>query len=358
MVRTMGAPSSQVRRDELPTPALVVELAAFEHNLAAAQRLVDAHGVGLRPHAKTHKCAEIAARQLTLGARGICVAKLGEAEALAAAGIDRLLVTTPIHPAWTQRVAALAATGVDLTVVVDSPTGVAAVPAAPALGVLVDVDVGLHRTGVTSPVVASELARLLGGRLRGVQGYGGHWQHISDPHERRDAVAEGMRLLTECIEAIEAAGRSVDLRTGGGTGSLPHDLELGVLNDLQLGSYVFMDREYADALASDEVPWRQALFVDTTVISANHDAFVTVDAGLKAMATDAGPPVVAGHPERRYHWFGDEHGLVTGAATVGDRLSLIPPHCDPTVDRYDVVHVVDGDSVVDVWPITARGHSQ
>jgi D-serine deaminase-like pyridoxal phosphate-dependent protein len=345
-------------RATLPTPALVVELGAFEHNLAAAQRLVDAHGVGLRPHAKTHKCAEIARRQLALGARGICVAKLGEAEALAAAGIDRLLVTTPIHPAWTGRVAALAATGIDLIVVVDSTKSAAAVPAAPDLGVLVDVDVGLHRTGVTSPGVAAELAQRLGERFRGVQGYGGHWQHIADPRERGHAVAEGMRLLTGCIEAIESSGHSVDLRTGGGTGSLPHDLEFGVLNDLQLGSYVFMDREYADALATEEAPWRQALYVDTTVISANHDAFVTVDAGLKALATDAGPPVVAGHPERRYQWFGDEHGMVTGASAVGDRLRLVPPHCDPTVDRYDVIFVVDADAVVDAWPITARGHSQ
>jgi D-serine deaminase-like pyridoxal phosphate-dependent protein len=354
----MRATSSPVRRSELPTPALVLEAEPFEHNLAVAQGLADAHRVGLRPHAKTHKCAEIARRQLALGARGICVAKLAEAEALAAAGVDRLLVTTPAHPAWTSRLTALVATGLDLTVVVDSSTGVGAVPPAPDLGVLVDVDVGLHRTGVTSAVVAAELAERLGERFRGVQGYGGHWQHMADPLARSDAVARGMRFLSECIEAIEARGLAVGLRTGGGTGSLPHDLELGVLNDLQLGSYVFMDREYADALASDDAPWRQSLFVDTTVISANHDAFVTVDAGLKALATDAGPPIVAAHPASEYRWFGDEHGLVTGAFAVGDRLSLVPPHCDPTVDRYDVVHVVRGDSVIGAWPITARGHSQ
>jgi D-serine deaminase-like pyridoxal phosphate-dependent protein len=353
----MRATSSRERRAGLATPALVVELEAFEHNLAAAQRLADAHGVGLRPHAKTHKCAEIARRQLALGARGICVAKLGEAEALAAAGIDRLLVTTPVHPAWTERIAALAATDIELIMVVDSATAVAALPAA-ELGVLVDVDVGLHRTGVTSPAVAAELAQLLGERFRGVQGYGGQWQHIADPSARRQAVAEGMEVLATCIDAIEATGCAVDLRSGGGTGSLPHDLELGVLNDLQLGSYLFMDREYAEALASDDAPWRQSLFVDTTVISANHDTFVTVDAGLKALATDAGPPIVAGRPERGYHWFGDEHGLVTGAAAVGDRLSLIPPHCDPTVDKYDVMYAVDGDAVVARWPITARGHSR
>ena len=145
-------------RAAIPTPALVVELDALERNLAAAQHLADEHGVGLRPHAKTHKCAEIAHRQLALGARGICVAKLGDAEALAAAGIDRLLVTSPVHPGWTTRLADLAATGIDLSVVVDSAASVAALPPAPGLGVLVDVDVGLHRTGVTTPEAAAELA--------------------------------------------------------------------------------------------------------------------------------------------------------------------------------------------------------
>lgn len=350
-------------RRSVATPALVVDVEVLERNLAAAQRLADAHGVGLRPHAKTHKCAEIARRQLALGARGICVAKLGEAEALGASGIGPLLVTSPVHPGWTSRIATLCATGVELTVVVDSVASLAALPDAPELGVLVDVDVGLHRTGVTSPAVAAELAVRLGSRFRGVQGYGGHWQHVGDPAERATAVAEGMRTLTAAIDAIEAAGQPVGLRSGGGTGSLPHDLALGVLDDLQLGSYVFMDREYADAIAADttagiERPFRQALFVDATVISANHDGFATVDAGLKSMATDAGLPVVADREDARYHWFGDEQGLVTGAWQVGERLSLVPPHCDPTVDKYDRIHVVRDDELVDIWPVTARGRSQ
>lgn len=348
-------------RAAIPTPALVVDLDALEHNLAAAQRLADAHGVGLRPHAKTHKCAELANRQLALGARGVCVAKLGEAEALAGQGVDRLLVTSPFHPGLAARVAALAERVPELLVVVDSPEGAAALPAAPALGVLVDVDVGLHRTGVATPEAAAELAARVGERFRGVQGYGGHWQHLADPAQRQAAVAEGMQRLTAAVEAIETAGVPVGLRTGGGTGTLPHDLALGVLNDLQPGSYAFMDREYADALAADATPWRQALFVDTTVISANHAdqlGFVTTDAGLKAFATDAGAPVVAGRPDARYAWFGDEQGLVTGCWRVGDRIAVVPPHCDPTVDKYDALHVVRGDEVVDVWPVTARGRSQ
>lgn len=359
---TPGGPPSTVprvapARRDLPTPALVVDLDVLEHNLAVAQQLADAHRVGLRPHAKTHKCAEIARRQLALGARGICVAKLGEAEALAAAGIDRLLVTSPVHPGWTDRLAALCAGGVDLSVVVDSAASVNALPEASELGVLVDVDVGLHRTGVVDAVVAAELATRVGDRFRGVQGYGGHWQHLADPAERAAAVAHGMSLLTAATRAIEAAGLPVGLRTGAGTGTLPHDLELGVLDDLQLGSYVFMDREYADALAGEDRPFRQSLFVDTAVISANHAGFATTDAGLKALATDAGLPTVAGHSDAGYRWFGDEQGLVSGTWQVGDRLALVPPHCDPTVDKYDAIHVVRGDAVVDVWPVTARGRS-
>ena len=354
---------SELLRRRVPTPALVVDLDVLEHNLAAAQTLADAHGVHLRPHAKTHKCAEIARRQLALGARGICVAKLGEAEALANAGIGPLLVTSPVHPGWTQRIAAMCSGGAELLVVVDSAAALAALPDDRALGVLVDVDVGLHRTGVTTAAAAADLAQRLGDRFRGVQGYGGHWQHVADPVERAGAVAAGTARLGAAIEAIEATGLAVGLRTGGGTGSFPHDLEVGVLDDLQLGSYVFMDREYGDALAGDRAagidrPFGQSLFVDTTLISANHPGFATVDAGLKSMATDAGLPVVAGVESARYAWFGDEQGLVTGGWRVGDRIALVPPHCDPTVDRYDVLHVVRGDELVDTWPVTARGRSQ
>lgn len=343
-----------MRRSDLPTPALVVDLDALEHNLAAAQALADAHDVGLRPHAKTHKCAAIARRQLDLGARGICVAKLGEAEALAAAGIGPLLVTTPFHAALAGRVASLAGSTA-LTVVVDAVDAAQALP--DGVAALVDVDVGLHRTGVTSPGAAAAVAAVLADRFAGVQGYGGHWQHLADPAEREAAVARGIGALAAAIEAIETAGQVVGIRSGGGTGTWPHDLQIGVLDELQLGSYVFMDREYADALAGEDRPFRQSLFVDTTVISANHEGFATTDAGLKAMATDAGHPVVAGRPDVGYRWFGDEHGLATGTWRVGDRLALVPPHCDPTVDKYDVLHVVRGDRVVDAWAVTARGRA-
>ncbi len=364
-VELLGWPGS---RSAIATPALVVDADALERNIDTARRHAGAAGVGLRPHAKTHKCAAITRRQLDAGAAGICVAKVGEAEALAAAGIDRLLVTSPVHAGLVERVAALRAAGTDVTVVLDDPGAVAplarAAEGVAGLDVLVDVDVGMHRTGVPGPEQAARLAEHIRARpslrLRGVQGYGGHWQHLPDPAARREAVAEGMVVLSRCAEAVDAGGSGAEIRTGGGTGTFAIDHALGVLNDLQLGSYVLMDGQYEDALAADEGPrWRQALFVQATVVSAAHDSFVTVDAGLKAFATDAGLPRA---PASTYAWFGDEHGLLTRPAdrdlAVGDRVELVPPHCDPTVDRYDVMHLVRGDVLVDVVPVDARGCSQ
>jgi D-serine deaminase-like pyridoxal phosphate-dependent protein len=367
-VELLGSPGS---RRAIATPALVVDADALERNIDTARRHAGAAGVGLRPHAKTHKCAAIARRQLDAGAAGICVAKVGEAEALAAAGIDRLLVTSPVHAGLVERVAALRAAGTDVTVVLDDTDAVAplarAVVGVAGLDVLVDVDVGMHRSGVAGPDRAAGLAEQIRAqpslRLRGVQGYGGHWQHVPDPSARRAAVAEGMVVLSRCAQAVDAGGSGgsrSEVRTGGGTGTFAIDRELGVLNDLQLGSYVLMDGQYEDALATDEGPrWDQALFVQATVVSAVHDTFVTVDAGLKAFATDAGVPRT---PASTYAWFGDEHGLLTRPAdrvlAVGDRVELVPPHCDPTVDRYDVMHLVRGDVLVDVVPVDARGCSQ
>ncbi|MGP8010132.1 MAG: DSD1 family PLP-dependent enzyme, partial [Acidimicrobiales bacterium] len=168
----------------------------------------------------------------------------------------------------------------------------------------------------------------------------------------------------EVIDTLEAAGHRVELRTGGGTGTASIDIELGCLNELQCGSYVFMDREYRDALGSDpEGQFAQSLTITTTVISTNQKGFVTVDAGLKSMATDAGVPVVAGDAETsRYQFFGDEQGLLTDRPRPrlkrGDRVELVPPHCDPTVDRYDLIWLVRNDVVVDVAAVDARGCSQ
>jgi len=284
-----------------------------------------------------------------------------------------VLLTSPLvgrHSA--ERAAALAAQ-CDLIVAIDHCDGVdeleaAAVAAQSTLSVLCDVDVGLGRTGVVGPAEALAVAERVNVatclEFRGVQGYGGHLQHISGREHRREATIASTKCLSLVIDALESAGYHVAIRSGGGTGTMGLDAEIGVLNELQTGSYVFMDREYRDALGEDpEGRFVQSLTLITTVISANHEGYVTVDAGLKAMATDAGVPLVVGHEtSATYQFFGDEQGMVTCAPghsfRRGERLELVPPHCDPTVDRYDVIWLVHDDVVVDVIDVTARGRSQ
>lgn len=360
----------------VPTPALLCDLDLLRENIEAMQRTADAAGVALRPHTKSHKSAAIARMQLDAGAAGICVAKLSEAEVLLAvlapAGTPPIsvLVTSPLGgPASAGRAADLARR-CRLSVVVDHPDGVAELAAAVAgvatVTVLCDVDVGLGRTGVIGPEHALEIADRVAAapslRFGGVQGYAGHAQHMAGRALRRQAVGSATDRLTAVIDALESAGHEVALRTGGGTGTGLLDIEQGVLNELQVGSYVFMDREYRDALGTDpEAAFAQSLTLVTTVISTNQIGFVTVDAGLKSMATDAGVPTVIDHRLSLYAFFGDEQGLVTvtdgWTPGRGARLRLLPPHCDPTVDRHDWIWLTRGDAVVDRIPVTARGHS-
>jgi len=364
----------------IPTPALVCDLSMLLSNIDRMARSARDAGVALRPHVKSHKSAYVAKRQLEAGAVGLSFAKLGEAEAIVESlrtegdhSEISVLLTSPLvgrHAA--DRAAALAAR-CDLLVAIDHRDGVdeleaAAVAADATISVLCDVDVGLGRTGVIGPGAALALAERVNVatrlRFRGVQGYGGHLQHIVGREHRREATLTATKRLALVIGALESAGYNVKIRSGGGTGTMGLDAEIGVLNELQTGSYVFMDREYRDALGDDpEGRFAQSLTLFTTVISANHEGYVTVDAGLKAMATDAGVPVVVGHERTAtYAFFGDEQGMVTCAPVHpfrrGERLELVPPHCDPTVDRYDVIWLVHDDVVLDVIEVTARGRSQ
>jgi len=365
----IGRPGS---RHRIPTPAAVLDLDAFERNLARMAERSRRAGLALRPHAKSHKCASLARRQLAAGAVGICCAKLAEAEALAAAGVGSILVTSPIAgegPA--RRAARLAGALPDFRIVLDHPDGAAELAQAAEGGlvqVLVDVDVGLGRTGVADPASAAALARAVAAhpslRLLGVQGYGGHWQHLAGRDLRAAAVVEGMSRLTAAAEAIRSAGGAVEVLTGGGTGTFAADAALGVLTEVQPGSYAFMDREYRDALGDDpDGAFEQSLVIATTVISANHPEWLTVDAGLKALSTD-GPlpaPLTPKFTGCGYRFFGDEHGRLTrpqAQVARGERLELAPGHIDPTLDRYDWLHLVRGDTLVEVAPIEARGASQ
>jgi D-serine deaminase-like pyridoxal phosphate-dependent protein len=364
----------------IATPALVCELAALEANVETMAHHARVAGVNLRPHVKSHKSAAIAKRQLDAGAVGLSFAKLGEAEVI----VERLnaerdgapisvLLTSPLVGRRAAERAAQLAQHCDLIVATDHCDGVDELEAAAlaydtTMSVLCDVDVGLGRTGVLGPAEALGLCERVNVathlHFRGVQGYGGHLQHIKGREHRREATHVSTERLRLVIDTLETAGFNVAIRSGGGTGTLGLDVEIGVLNELQPGSYVFMDREYRDALGDDpEGRFEQSLTLVTTVISANHDGYVTVDAGLKSMATDAGVPLVVGHEATStYQFFGDEQGMVTFPPghefRRGERLELVPPHCDPTVDRYDVIWLVHDDVVLDVLDVTARGRSQ
>ena len=365
----IGQPGS---RDLLNAPALILDLDAFESNVVRMANFAKQHGLALRPHAKSHKSADIARAQLAAGAVGLCCAKLGEAEALAVEGIEGLHLTSPVVTApGIARLAQLSRRMSSVSVVADHPNVVDALAFAaqggPPLTVLVDIDPGIRRTGVASPQAAVALAHRIAEhaslRYGGVQFYCGVQQHIQSFAERRDAIVERTSYLSSCLSELAAAGLPPRVVTGGGTGSHLIDAELGVLTELQVGSYVFMDREYAecDLDGSGALPFQTALMVDARVISANATGLVTIDAGLKAFSTDAGPPtIIAGAgADARYRFMGDEHGAIIGV-DVPDlcaRVTLGTPHCDPTVNLYDAYHVVRGEVLTAIWPVTARGRS-
>jgi D-serine deaminase-like pyridoxal phosphate-dependent protein len=362
-------------RADLNSPALVVDVDVLDANIAAMARFAAAHGLALRPHAKTHKSADVARRQIAAGAVGVCVAKLGEAEALAQGGIASIHITSPVvSPPAIERLVALQAIVPQLSVVVDHPANVAALAGAAftrPLGVLVDVDPGIHRTGVASPQAAVDIARLISAsprlRYEGVQFYCGAEQHVPTAQGRREALIERNKRLQEVIEALAQAGLAPGVVTGGGTGTFALDAEFGVLTELQVGSYIFMDEDYLACEPVAGAPtFAPSLFVDARVVSANAERLVTVDAGVKSFSTDvpARPRVVAGAPaDATYLPMGDEHGALLipeGAErpALGARVTFTAPHCDPTVNLYDHFHLVRGDTLVDIWPVSGRGRAR
>jgi 3-hydroxy-D-aspartate aldolase len=364
----IGAPDARAR---LATPCLLLEADAFEHNVGAMMALVRRYGCQLRPHVKAHKCTTIARRQLEAGALGLCCATVREAEVMAAAGLSGILVSSPIvAPTMVERlVRAHAAVG-DLAVVVDSDLGLdvlaaAASPAQP-LGVLVEIDVGQGRTGVTRPEDALRLARKIADlpqlRYQGVQAYYGHLQHVPAYADRKAKAAEQWARLQPFLDALRAEGLAPGIVTGGGTGTHQLDLEDGPFTEIQPGSYLFMDKQYgAIELAPDGSPFETALSVAARVVSVNQPGLAVIDAGFKAMATDAGPALLQSDAAASYQFMGDEHGGLrygegTPRASVNELVRLVAPHCDPTVNLHDHFHVMQGDRLVEIWPIDARGY--
>jgi len=362
-------------RHLLDTPALLLDLDGLERNIARMAAFAISSGIALRPHVKTHKSIGIARRQIAAGAVGVCCATLGEAETMASAGIPGVLITSPIVPAGKIRrliaLAAQAAAG-EVMVVVDHPRNVAelaaaAVALAHPLDVLIDYTARYHRTGATDANAVVALARQIAGhpslRLRGLQAYAGNIQHIEDRAQRAAAAATVQASIRQVIDACAQEDIHFGIVTGAGTGSHDLDAQAAVFTELQAGSYVFLDGEYSRVLAgfAQRAPFEIALFVQTAVVSVNHPDWVTVDGGTKVFATDSGLPVVAhgARPDSRYGFAGDEHGKLTGPPgerpELGARIEFVTPHCDPTVNLHGAYHVVRGDTLVDIWPVDARG---
>jgi len=367
----IGQPGSRAR---LMTPALVLDLDALERNIARMKDFAEAHNISLRPHCKTHKSIAVARLQLEAGALGICAATLGEAEVMGGARIPGVLVTSPvIADVKIDALMALNGQADGLMQSVDNIQNLRALDAASgqagaALNVVIDVDVGLHRTGAfnVADAVALVEAAVAAKNLNysGVQGYAGHIMHIEDYKKRREINIADTKPLGDVCAALAEKNLTPPIVTGAGTGTYDIDATLGVMSEMQVGSYAVMDVEYRDVHPEGGGDWlfEPALFVRATVVSANHDGHATIDAGLKCFATDGPlPDFASGAPiGSSYSYFGDEHGRIAFAQAnerlaLGDAVECIVPHCDPTINLHDVYHCVRGDTLVDIWPVDARG---
>lgn len=356
---------------EVDTPALVVDLDLFEDNIARMAALARGFSVALRPHAKTHKCSEIARRQIEAGAVGLCCQKVSEAEAMLASGARDLLVSNHIVGAdKLARLAALARHARVTTLTADlrhvSQLSAAALHAKVEIEVLVEIDVGDARMGLPLEElveVARAVAAAPGLKLRGLQAYGGPFQHVRDAGERAAAAGETARRAARARALLAAEGLPCPLVSGGGTGSFLDDGALGVLTEIQPGSYVFMDGDYARNRDKEGHPYRpfaQSLFVLAGVMRARPDGVCYVDAGVKALNLDCGMPTIHERPDLAFVTASDEHGRIeprgpSRTLDLGEKLLLVPSHCDPTVALYDEIVAVRAGRVEAVWPIDGRG---
>jgi D-serine deaminase-like pyridoxal phosphate-dependent protein len=365
-------------RHLLDTPALLIDLPAMTRNIERMAAFARSRGVNLRPHVKTHKSVEIARRQVAAGAIGVSCVTLGEAEVMVQGGIPGVLITSPaVTPSKIARLIRLAqrARPGDVMVVVDNPQNLAELARAASelthpLDVLVDYGAGYNRTGAATQAKVLELAALAAAeprlRLRGLQAYAGNLQHIV-AREERSAAAAGLReTVAGIVAAARRQGLNFDIVTGAGTGTHDLDSQENAFTELQAGSYVFMDAEYSRVLADGDKasPFETSLFVQTAVVSTNAADWVTVDGGTKCFSTDSGVPLVAKGADAasRYAFFGDEHGKLMPPVgsqapkpALGARVEFVTPHCDPTVNLHDAYHVVEGGTLVAIWPVDARG---
>jgi D-serine deaminase-like pyridoxal phosphate-dependent protein len=358
--------------DAVDTPALLIDLDAFDRNVARLAQAVAGTTVRPRPHSKSHKCPVIALRQMAAGAVGVCCQKVGEAEAMVYGGVSNVLVSNQI--VGSTKIARLVALAKQAWVAVcaDHPANVkdlneAALAFGVRLPVLVEINVGGDRCGVEpgepALALAKQIATASGLRFGGLQCYLGSAQHVREFAKRKEAIDTGIEKTRRTVELLARQGLTCELVTGAGTGSYRFETASGVYTEIQAGSYIFMDADYAKNLAPDGSLWSEfehSLFVWATVMSRSTKERAVLDAGHKALSVDAGLPWVVGMPDVEYVRAADEHGKLAlhdpdRALEIGTKLRLIPGHCDPTVNLYDWFVGYRNDRVEAIWPISARG---
>jgi 3-hydroxy-D-aspartate aldolase len=360
----------------IQTPCLILELDALERNIRKMGKYAQAHGMHHRSHGKMHKSIDVQKLQESLGgAVGVCCQKVSEAEVFARGGIRDILVSNEVRdPAKIDRLARLPKYGARIIVCVDDLANVAELSAAAqrhdtTLECLVEIDCGAGRCGVSKPSAAVEIARAIdaapGLKFSGLQAYQGSMQHLETYGERKAKADIAIGVVKEVLHALRAAALEPQLVSGGGTGSYHFESTSGVYNELQCGSYAFMDADYGrikdrEGTRIDHGEWENALFVLTSVMSRAKPAQAVCDAGLKVLSLDSGLPMIYGRKDVKYTGASDEHGVIEdrgGVLRVNEKLKLIPGHCDPTCNLHDWYVGVRNGKVEVVWPVSARGKS-
>jgi 3-hydroxy-D-aspartate aldolase len=359
---------------DIQTPCLILDLDALERNIKKMGDYAKAHGMRHRVHGKMHKSVDVAKLQESLGgAVGVCCQKVSEAEVFARGGIKDVLVSNQVRePAKIDRLARLPKLGARAICCVDELANVADLSAAAqkhgtTIECLVEIDCGAGRCGVTTTPAVIEIARAIdaapGLKFAGIQAYQGAMQHLDSYDERMAKTTIAINMVRDAVDGLKAEGLECDIVGGGGTGSYYFESNSGVYNELQCGSYAFMDADYGrildkDGNRIDRGEWENALFILTSVMSHAKADKAIVDAGLKAQSVDSGLPVIFGRDDVKYVKCSDEHGVVAdpeGVLKVNDKLKLVPGHCDPTCNVHDWYVGVRGGKVEVVWPVSARG---
>ncbi|MHA7851263.1 3-hydroxy-D-aspartate aldolase BhcC [Roseovarius sp.] len=359
---------------DIQTPCLVLDLDALERNIRKMGDYAKAHGMRHRVHGKMHKSVDVAKLQVELGgACGVCCQKVSEAEVFARGGIKDVLVSNQVRePAKIDRLARMPKLGARTICCVDDIDNVADLSAAAQkhgtqIECLVEIDCGAGRCGVTQTADVVRIAKAIdaapGLKFAGLQAYQGAMQHMDSYEDRKTKVDIAIAMVRDAVEGLKAEGLECDIVGGGGTGSYYFESNSGVYNELQCGSYAFMDADYGrildkDGKRIDQGEWENALFLLTSVMSHAKADKAIVDAGLKAQSVDSGLPFVFGRDDVEYVKCSDEHGVVAdpkGVLKVNDKLKLVPGHCDPTCNVHDWFVGVRGGKVESVWPVSARG---